>query len=89
MVVGCLERVFTVELDLERFRSMDASSAGFGGLRAAREPLARCRTSVEPGMPHRLPGRCANPEMNSPMADPDARDDGSLPHREGEPEIAE
>lgn len=67
MFVGCLERVFAVDIDLELFRELDGRRQGFGGLRVVRAPLPVCRTSVEAAMPHRLTGKCRNPGMGSPV----------------------
>jgi len=70
MYIGCLERVFAVDIDLETFREIDGSRGRFGGLRVMRDPLPICRTSVDPAMPHRLAEPCVNPGMGSPMAVP-------------------
>ncbi len=75
MYIGCLERVFGVDIDLEAFRVMDATRRGFGGLRVARTPLPQCWTSVAAAMPHRLPGPCTNPGMGSPVTRPDTAED--------------
>ena len=40
-----------------------APPAGFGGLRAAREPLPICRSAVERTFEHRGVGRCINPDF--------------------------
>lgn len=61
--VGCLDRVFTVELDLEAFRRLQALRGGFGALRAARDPHAYCRTDVDAAFEHRAPGACVNPDF--------------------------
>lgn len=68
MRVGCLDRIFAVELDLEQFRELEATRRGFGALRAVRPPRAICMTQVDPAFPHRLPGRCANPQMGALVA---------------------
>lgn len=61
--MGCLEGVFGVEIDLEGFRRMQRTAAGFGGLRAAREPLAICRSAVERTFEHRGATHCVNPDF--------------------------
>ncbi len=65
MLIGCLERVFNVELDLEAFRELEATRRGFGALRAVRAPLPVCMTQVDSAFPHRLPGACVNPRMGA------------------------
>lgn len=61
--IGCLEGVFRVEIDLEGFRRLQRTAAGFGGLRAAREPLPICRCAVEHTFEHRSDGPCVNPDF--------------------------
>lgn len=61
--VGCLDRVFGVELDLDAFNRIEAATAGFGALRAAREPHPFCRTDVDTAFEHRAPGACVNPDF--------------------------
>jgi hypothetical protein len=45
--MGCLQGVFATEIDVELFAEAERSRAGFGTVRLAREPLARCGFSVE------------------------------------------
>jgi hypothetical protein len=45
--MGCLQGVFATEIDVELFERAERSRAGFGTVRLAREPLARCRFEVE------------------------------------------
>jgi hypothetical protein len=45
--MGCLQGVFTAEIDVELFAAAERSRPGFGTVRLAREPLARCSFSVE------------------------------------------
>lgn len=61
--VGCLDRVFHVELDLEAFQRLEAQKPGFGALRATREPHAFCRTDVDAAFEHRAAGTCVNPDF--------------------------
>ncbi len=61
--VGCLDRIFGVELDLDAFQRIEAMTAGFGGLRAAREPHSYCRTDVDTAYEHRAVGACVNPDF--------------------------
>ena len=61
--VGCMDRVFGVELDLDAFHRIEAATAGFGALRAAREPHTFCQTDVDPAFEHRAVGVCVNPDF--------------------------
>ena len=61
--VGCLDRVFHVELDLDAFHRLEAQKPGFGALRATREPHAFCTTDVDAAFEHRAAGACVNPDF--------------------------
>ena len=45
--MGCLNKVFKVEIDVELFREAERTRAGFGSVRLANAPLRRCRFTVE------------------------------------------
>lgn len=60
---GCVEGVFGAEVDLARFRALQATRTGFGALRAMREPLPVCRAGVERTFEHRADGPCVNPDF--------------------------
>jgi hypothetical protein len=63
--MGCLQGVFTAEIDVAMFVEAERSKAGFGTVRLAREPLARCTFSVEQAV-ERQGGdafRCVNPRF--------------------------
>lgn len=62
-LMGCLEQVFRVEIDVEAFRAMQRTRAGFGALRVWRDPLGMCRCAVEPTFEHRRHGPCVNPDF--------------------------
>lgn len=81
--VGCVERVFTVEIDLERFREAQATRVGFGGLRVAREPLPMCQCGIDRTYPHRATGPCSNEEFldSAPAHAPGLRDPAAVPDR--------
>jgi hypothetical protein len=62
--VGCLQKVFDVEIDLELLEQAEASRAGFGAVRARRAPLPMCETEVVPCYPGRGDELgCRNPEF--------------------------
>src|ERR671914_1815820 len=45
--MGCLNKVFKVEIDVELFRESERTRHGFGGVKMTGTPLPICRTSVE------------------------------------------
>jgi hypothetical protein len=45
--MGCVQQVFTGEIDIDLFAEAERTKPGFGTVRLAREPLARCAFSVE------------------------------------------
>lgn len=61
--VGCIDRIFSVELDLEAFQALERVRGGFGALRASREPHPYCRSDVDAAFEHRSPGVCVNPDF--------------------------
>jgi hypothetical protein len=45
--MGCMQKVFATEIDVELFHAAERTRAGFGTVRLAGQPLARCRFEVE------------------------------------------
>ncbi|MEX0993761.1 MAG: hypothetical protein WDZ37_07190 [Solirubrobacterales bacterium] len=45
--MGCLQKVFGVEIDVDMFEHAERTRQGFGGVKAAREPLPMCPIKVE------------------------------------------
>ena len=45
--MGCLNKVFKVEIDVELFHEAERTRHGFGGVKLTGPPIARCRTTVE------------------------------------------
>ena len=45
--MGCLQKVFGVEIDVDMFQKAERTRQGFGGIKAMREPLPMCPFSVE------------------------------------------
>jgi hypothetical protein len=63
--MGCMQRVFTVEIDLDLLTEAQGQRGGFGGIRAQRAPLPMCRVEVEPCYERRLDELgCRNPEFH-------------------------
>ncbi len=44
--MGCLQKVFGVEIDLDLLESAESSRSGFGAVRARRAPLPMCEVEV-------------------------------------------
>jgi hypothetical protein len=45
--MGCLQKVFAPEIDVELFRAAQRTRAGFGTVKLSGEPLRRCAFQVE------------------------------------------
>jgi len=58
--MGCLHKVFAVEIDVELFRAAERSRHGFGTLKLAAAPRRRCAFSVEQAFPVRTGEECVN-----------------------------
>jgi hypothetical protein len=63
--MGCMQKVFEAEIDLDMLLAAEKRRDGFGAVRALRAPLPMCRSNVEPCFGQRLPELgCTNPEFN-------------------------
>jgi hypothetical protein len=63
--IGCMQKVYDVEIDLDLLRAAERRRDGFGAIRAARRPLPMCRSEVD----RCYDGRdgelgCVNPEFS-------------------------
>jgi hypothetical protein len=45
--MGCLNKVFKVEIDLDLFEQAELTRHGFGGVKMTGTPIAECRSGVE------------------------------------------
>jgi hypothetical protein len=73
--MGCMQKVFEVELDLDLLRAGERRREGFGAVAAKRPPLPMCRAEVSPCYEHRADELgCRNPEFHeTPVARPSFR----------------
>jgi len=73
--VGCMQKVFEVEIDLDLLRAAERRRPGFGAIRAVRNPLPMCRAEVERTYAHRQDEiGCRNPEFSElPLGQPTFR----------------
>jgi len=63
--VGCMQKVFAAEIDLELLERARRRRNGFGAVRAVRAPLPICPAEVERAYEHREePLGCINPEFH-------------------------
>ena len=71
--IGCMQRVYGVEIDLEMLGEAEARSEGFGAMRTMRAPLPMCRVEVEECYGAGRSGDlgCVNPEFHElPVGSP-------------------
>jgi hypothetical protein len=62
--VGCLQKVFDVEIDLDLLRAAERRRDGFGAVLARRAPLPMCHAEVESCYAQRADDvGCRNPEF--------------------------
>lgn len=62
--MGCMQKVFSVEIDLDLLRAAERRSDGFGAVKALRAPLPTCRAEVSSCYEHRSDEiGCRNPEF--------------------------
>jgi len=71
--IGCMQKVYGVEIDLEMLRDAEATRLGFGAVRSVRSPLPMCRVEVEECFGSERSGElgCVNPEFHElPLGSP-------------------
>jgi hypothetical protein len=62
--VGCMQKVYETEIDLDMLQMAERQRDGFGAVRAIRVPLPMCRSEIEPCYEHRGGELgCVNPEF--------------------------
>jgi hypothetical protein len=74
--VGCMQKIYGVEIDLEMLSAAEArGGGGFGAVRAFRKPLPMCRVEVEACYEGRAGELgCVNPEFSElPVGQPTFR----------------
>jgi hypothetical protein len=60
--MGCLNKVFKGEIDVELFHAAERTRHGFGGVKMSGMPLRQCRTTVERAYDgYGEPFECVNP----------------------------
>src|SRR5947208_8210275 len=73
--VGCMQKVYDVEIDLDMLRAAEEQKPGFGAIRAVRRPLPMCKAEIEKTYESRLDELgCINPEFDElPVGVPTVR----------------
>jgi hypothetical protein len=62
--MGCMQKIFWVEIDLDMLRAAEAQREGFGAVKAFRNPLPMCKAEIEPCYESREGELgCVNPEF--------------------------
>jgi hypothetical protein len=62
--VGCMQKVYEVEIDLEILHEAQGRKGGFGGVKAVRPPLPMCKAEVASCYENRADDLgCVNPEF--------------------------
>ncbi len=63
--IGCMQKIFDVEIDLEILREAQGRRGGFGAVKAKRRPLPMCESEVVRCYENREDTLgCVNPEFN-------------------------
>jgi len=63
--IGCMQKVYGVEIDLSMLEEAEARGRGFGAIRAVRRPLPMCKAEVEAAYESRGDELgCVNPEFS-------------------------
>ncbi len=73
--VGCLQKIFDVEIDSELLGAAERTRNGFGAVKTMRQPLPMCTTAVDACYEHRTEELgCLNPEFHElPVGEPTFR----------------
>lgn len=73
--MGCLHKVFDVEIDVDVLSELEGRRDGFGAVKARRSPLPMCHSEISACYEHRLDELgCRNPEFHElPLGRPSFR----------------
>ena len=62
--MGCMQKVFDVEIDVDLLGELEGRRGGFGAVKARRTPLPMCRSEISACYEHRTDELgCRNPEF--------------------------
>jgi hypothetical protein len=70
--IGCMQKVYDVEIDAELLAAAERSHSGFGAVKTVRKPLPMCKTEVDSCYESRSGDLgCVNPEFfELPVGEP-------------------
>ena len=73
--VGCMQKIYEAEIDLDMLRAAERRQVGFGAIRAMRQPLPMCKAEIESTYESRTNEQgCINPEFGElPVGEPTFR----------------
>jgi hypothetical protein len=73
--IGCMQKVYDVEIDLELLQEAQDEKGGFGAVKARRQPLPPCKAEVSSCYDNRAGDMgCVNPEFfELPQGEPSFR----------------
>jgi len=79
--IGCMRKVYEVEIDVDLLRAAEATPPGFGAVKAIGRPLPMCRVEVESCYGGRADDLgCVNPEFfELPVGEPTFRVFAQIP----------
>jgi hypothetical protein len=82
--MGCLNKVFTAEIDVDLFRAAERTRQGFGGVKMTGTPLPQCRLSVDRAYDGAGEAfECVNPEFfDAPRAETNGNGNGAFDLRD-------
>jgi hypothetical protein len=63
--IGCIDKVFTSEVDVDLLMQQEAGHPGFGALRAEGPPRRECKAAIDRTFPHRDGGECTQPAFRA------------------------
>ncbi len=70
--MGCMNKVFRAEIEVEAFEQAQRTRHGFGGVKMTGRPIPQCRTSVEKAYGgYGEPFDCVNPRFFDSPVEPD------------------
>jgi hypothetical protein len=63
--IGCMQKVYDVEIDLDALQEAQARKGGFGAVKTVRQPLPMCKAEVASCYENRADKLgCVNPEFS-------------------------
>ena len=63
--IGCMQKVYDVEIDVDALREAQARKGGFGAVKTVRQPLPMCKAEVASCYENRADKLgCVNPEFS-------------------------